>query len=76
MQVTREQLQAATRAAANEYAAKWRNANREHIRDYQRKWHAEHPNAQAEYNRRFRERKALEKLAADNGCSVDEIEVI
>lgn len=76
MQITKEQLKAVANESKREYDRKWRDANREYLREYYRKWHAAHPGAQAEYNRRFKERLALKKIAAENGVSVEEIEVI
>jgi hypothetical protein len=47
-----------------EHLRAWRDANREHLREYQRKWRADHPDRvrihrEHEYERRWKERRRL-----------------
>lgn len=52
-------LSQAAQAARREYMREYRKQNRERIREYSKRWNAEHPNAQKEYQHRYWERRAL-----------------
>ena len=49
----------AVRKGNTESCRKWRQKNREAHNAYQRKWRAEHPGKQAEYDRAYRNRIAV-----------------
>lgn len=51
-------LSQAAKAARLEYMREYRKQNRERIREYSKRWNAEHPSAQKEYQRRYWERRA------------------
>ena len=59
-------LSQAAKAARLEYMREYRKRTREHRREYMKRWNAEHPNAQKEYQRRYWERKAAQETTDTN----------
>ena len=53
------------KSARRQYAAEYREKNRERIREYQRSWRKNNPDNVKEIRRRFWEKKALEYSARD-----------